>query len=87
MFQVNSESKCPHCGHVLDGATPATNDPNKPRPGDISICIECYAPLKFRKDMTLRYLTKEEWQRMSVSDVVQLRQVITRLKQLKGAQQ
>lgn len=83
MYAVNPDSVCPRCGKVLDGASSATEDPSGPKPGDVSICLGCYAPLKFRSDMTLRYLTKEEWEAMPPDMLEEMRSVIRQLKVIK----
>lgn len=38
----NMKSVCPHCNYEMDCATPVEGSP-KPKPVDISICINCAA--------------------------------------------
>lgn len=53
--------ECPHCHVVHDAAS----DPNKenpaPKPGDLTICIECAGIAQFTGAMQLRLVSKDEW--------------------------
>jgi hypothetical protein len=52
-------SACLNCGKILDAAS----DPfgkQKPRPGDITICIKCGHVMAFNSDLQYRELTSEE---------------------------
>ena len=51
---------CPVCGHKLDASTRVEADGHKPKPGSISVCIECAAVLTFDEGMHLRLMTAEE---------------------------
>ncbi len=50
---------CPACEHVLSAASSVYDD-ERPRPGDMSICVECRAILVFTNRMTLRRATVDE---------------------------
>ena len=54
------ESRCTACGHFLDRAGGVDNNDRKPKPGDVSICIECGHIMVFGDDMQLRDPTGEE---------------------------
>ena len=55
------ESRCLDCGHVLTGAARAPGQPvTKPRPGDVTICLECGHIQAFADDLTMRALSEEE---------------------------
>ena len=45
------EVNCPACGHKLSAATHTGGSDTKrapvPRPDDVTVCIECLAPLQF----------------------------------------
>lgn len=43
---------CPFCGEVLDMATGFGS--KSPKPGDISVCVQCHSWLRFTEDLTLR---------------------------------
>lgn len=53
------ESKCPVCGHILDAAT-SINGEFEPRPGDVTLCVQCGEILIFNKDLRGRIPTAEE---------------------------
>jgi len=47
------DSKCPVCGYHFDACTsmPDNNDP-RPKPGDLSLCINCASVLYFDANMS-----------------------------------
>ncbi|MBN1625009.1 MAG: hypothetical protein JW944_00680 [Deltaproteobacteria bacterium] len=48
------EFKCPWCGYALDAVSNADINENfSPKPGDLSICINCGGWLEFADDMKL----------------------------------
>ena len=49
-------SECPSCGHLFDRAT----GPCEPRPGDITICINCRHICTFDDAFRLREPTEDE---------------------------
>jgi len=51
-------SACPYCDYKMDCATGENPDP---KPGDISVCINCASPLRFNDDLTLRKLEPGEF--------------------------
>lgn len=44
------------CGHKLDAATRLEEDDAVPKPGDLTVCIQCVAPLTFTEDMRYRFV-------------------------------
>jgi hypothetical protein len=56
---VRTTSKCPECGHLLDAAFAIGSDA-RPRPNDLSVCIQCGEILCFNADLTLRRSTVQE---------------------------
>jgi len=50
---------CPICEHVLSAAS-SVYDAARPRPGDMSICVNCRGILVFTDRMTLRRATRGE---------------------------
>jgi hypothetical protein len=55
--------ECAHCSAVLSGHT----GPNKPKPGDVSVCSTCGGYLKFDDSMRLRALTPADHAELSNS--------------------
>lgn len=55
---------CPGCDYKIDSATPTDEEKRKPNPGDLVICLNCGAYLKFADDMALQDLTTVEWSRL-----------------------
>lgn len=49
--QLDHEPHCPSCGTKLDGWTAL--DKGQPKPGDITICLECVTVLVFGEGLTL----------------------------------
>jgi hypothetical protein len=60
-------SPCPHCGAVLDGISGAGHD-RRPKPGDLTVCIQCAEPSRFGPDLALVKLDTLELQRMARED-------------------
>jgi len=56
---VVPECRCPSCGHTFDRAD-SFSGPHRPRPGDISICINCRSLNVFAMDLTVREPTDHE---------------------------
>jgi hypothetical protein len=55
---VNDAARCPACLKRLDAAFNPWRD-IAPRPGDISVCAYCAAPMVFNDDLTLCALPAE----------------------------
>jgi hypothetical protein len=72
------ESTCPECGKKLDAATDPTDETNRPKPGDISVCVYCGSLFAFDFDMRLRAVTPEE--EMEIMDNPELRTLILKIK-------
>lgn len=45
--------KCPTCQHPMDAATRMLGQ-ERPRPGDLSVCLKCAEVLVFQPDMSMR---------------------------------
>jgi hypothetical protein len=54
------QDECPYCGHKLDCATVATGGEVRPRPGDISVCIQCASILSYDERLKLRAVDENE---------------------------
>ena len=59
MIHHSLDSKCPHCGYVMDRTT-GLMGPEAPKPGDYSICFQCYDWSTYQDDLSLRTITAEE---------------------------
>lgn len=53
-------SKCSECGWELNGATETLAEGQKPRPGNLAVCINCAAVLCFDDELQLRASTLAE---------------------------
>ena len=51
------EDKCPICSQHLDAHT--CKEDASPTPGDMSVCAQCFAFLKYREDLTLEHFPDE----------------------------
>ena len=54
------ETNCTQCGALINDATHTLGDDSQPRPGDLSICVECEHVMVYADDMTLRDMTVQE---------------------------
>ena len=67
---------CPWCGHELSGATNLPGETNKPRPGDISICVYCGKPLRFGRGLIVEQLSQGAIERLHPQERQQLNRVM-----------
>ena len=51
---------CPSCGTRIDAASSLCEGSPAPVPGDITICIDCAAVMRFDKDLTVRLTSPAE---------------------------
>lgn len=51
---------CPWCGYMSDAVTSVEKNGIQPKPGDISMCINCGGLLIFRPDMTMRKIEEAD---------------------------
>jgi predicted RNA-binding Zn-ribbon protein involved in translation (DUF1610 family) len=56
------ESRCPLCGHKLDGAS-AVDDDDRPKEGDIGVCISCATVLQYSADLQVKVCPDRVWRR------------------------
>jgi hypothetical protein len=63
---------CPKCGGRFTGAVYAESDDILPRPGDLTLCIECVTVLVFEPGMTVREFTREEMDSLSLLELAEL---------------
>jgi hypothetical protein len=68
--------RCAGCGEENDSAS--SGAPHKPKPGDLSICINCGYLSVFTKDLRHRPLTTQELAEASADPRVQLIQIMRR---------
>lgn len=54
------ESRCPKCDYKLDGATLALGTICAPKPGDVSVCLNCGQLLVYHDGTLLRQATADE---------------------------
>jgi len=52
-MQAIKETKCPHCGYLMDSSENMTGTRDI-EPGDFSICLNCGHPLVYTRAMGLR---------------------------------
>ncbi len=56
---------CPACGKPgLNRALDAAADSPGPQSGDLTVCFYCAAMLTFKKDLTLRRISRKELERL-----------------------
>lgn len=79
------ETKCLNCGHKLDAASSIKHD-NAPKPGDVTLCIECSHIMIFTQDMGLRNLSSEEMDEIAKDDdVLKTAMVLKRMRDARDA--
>lgn len=66
-------SECPACGYRINDATPMEPG-NVPKPGDLSACLRCAAPLAFTPELTVRLITTAEVAALPAAELRALRQ-------------
>jgi hypothetical protein len=69
-------SHCPHCGRMNNGATEAGPDGAYPEPGDITVCIQCGAAVKFGAQLQLVELEPGEIESLTPAERDQVLRVV-----------
>jgi hypothetical protein len=64
-------SICPGCGHRLN-ASSDPKDRGMPRPGDLSLCIDCGTILRFDWQLRLKVVTPEEIEKLPKRTALEL---------------
>lgn len=59
-FRKVKATNCPSCKHVLNAVGDLSENVPLPEPGDLTVCIECAAPLTFTEYGGLRIATRKE---------------------------
>lgn len=59
---MTKEISCPNCKSVLNSHKSETSD--VPKKDDISVCLYCQSVLMFNEDLTLRAISKDEWDKL-----------------------
>lgn len=57
---------CPKCGAFLEMATSIDDSKERPKPGDLSVCIYCGEVLEFGPDMVVSSISEEKWWKLGV---------------------
>ena len=72
------EDKCPYCGHKISAATSVTSPHATPRPGDMTVCLECQEVSIFTVTLTLRKPTRKEQELIDRDSAVLATQMLMR---------
>jgi hypothetical protein len=51
--RFEKSSPCPECKYAIDAATAAFSHA-RPKPGDVTVCLNCAAILEFADDLTVQ---------------------------------
>lgn len=60
-----ADNCCPRCGHKLNSAFSSCTE-EAPGPDDAALCIKCGQAMVFNGDMTVRAMTEEELDQLSL---------------------
>lgn len=80
-----SESKCPHCGKVIDAATGMGD--YSPKPGDVTVCLRCEGLNQFTELLHLKKMPDMVWAEMAPEEKEEIQHAIDlvrKMKQLKN---
>jgi hypothetical protein len=68
---------CPYCGHLFEAVSDVDGDQTAPRPGDVTVCIECASPLILTEGLQVRVPTPVELLELTAApEVMQVVQAI-----------
>lgn len=71
------ECRCLDCGTMIDSASAIKDDVIRPKPGDITVCVNCGHIMAFNDDITVRMLTDDEMFEIAGRlDIIMIRQAI-----------
>lgn len=75
----HKEDHCPHCGYKVDSVT-RMGHVEKPKPGDISICLNCGEFGQFNEQLMLEKAPDEADLLLALSD--ETRQLVVKAREL-----
>lgn len=78
---------CPRCGYFLDAATHAEGRDRRPKPGDLTMCLECQAPLQFSDELNLGIVDLDELAKEDRAAATELRHLIAKTRRFKRMMQ
>lgn len=67
------QTVCGNCGHALTQATGVRGEAVAPKPGDVTICVECGNVMIFNEVMDVRKVTHEDLVRMPLATLITIR--------------
>lgn len=73
---------CPNCGATHTAAGTLSGPVRRPRPGDLTVCVCCAAPLEFDDDLTTHVLRPEDFFKLEPHVRAELRDVVTRVRKV-----
>jgi hypothetical protein len=57
------DDACPYCGKAFSAATAMCEPEATPRPGDVTICVNCRGVLVFNQALRVQVPSPDEWAR------------------------
>jgi hypothetical protein len=80
MGKMLPDSSCPNCHKLLNAASFLGDEKKIPKPKDLSVCVYCATPLRYKEDLSLELLPEEEFQELQGSEIEKLREMIQLIK-------
>ena len=70
---------CPRCGHKLDAASTPDGSDHVPKPGDVTLCIECGCLFEFDSQMRVKKVDLHTLPRDVRAEVIRVQNAIHRV--------
>lgn len=71
------KNSCPSCGKTIDALSRLKDDDIRPKPGDVTVCLDCAAVLVVNHDLTVRSPTPGELDDMATDqELLKVREAI-----------
>jgi hypothetical protein len=62
------KQKCLECGYLCDAASETERSKRPPKPGDISLCLNCGAAMQFDRQYRFKKISRKEWRLIGEDD-------------------
>ena len=81
------DTRCPHCGYVIDAATTLDGEPPAVSPGDLTVCFGCGEALTFDATLHLTKITARARATLSRAEQRDLRNIQTAIRKFLASEQ
>ncbi|TXH11785.1 MAG: hypothetical protein E6R04_00725 [Spirochaetes bacterium] len=84
LFTTEINEICPNCGYTHNRASLVSDaEQEPPKPGDITICLNCAAVLSFDKDTNQVLMSSEDFEKLQEEEKTHVLKLVSAIKNSK----